>query len=145
ELLIQLQGNTDEVTGAGVKTQTITSIKPGDIIGGHYRIEETIGEGGMGCVYRASHTLIDRTVAIKTLHERTACGEVNLQRFKTEAKASAALIHPNLVTIFDFGLVDERIPYLVMEYLDGKSLADHVRDARRTGGRLDILTILGIF
>src|SRR5262249_15547326 len=127
ELLVQLKGNKAENDSASItKIQPSTSIRPGEIIGGHYRIDEKIGEGGMGCVYSATHTLIDRKVAIKALNEDAVSGEANRERFRTEAKASAALIHPNLVTIFDFGLVNDRIPYIVMEYLEGQSLSSLV-------------------
>jgi serine/threonine-protein kinase len=77
----------------------------------------------MGCVYKATHTLIERKVAIKTLREHAASSAAALERFKREAKANTAIVHPNLVTMYDFGLVDDKHPYIVMEYIEGESLS----------------------
>jgi DNA-binding NarL/FixJ family response regulator len=145
ELLTQLKGDT--VGGAKDpakdehKNQASAQIRPGDIIGGHYKIEERIGHGGMGSVYKASHTFIERKVAVKTLHEHLVSDNGILARFKTEAQASAAVVHPNLVTIYDFGLLEGKVPYIVMEFLVGCDLDDLIKRK----GRLDEKTALGIF
>jgi len=142
ELLLQLRGRSDEIDSSTAnKIQLGTSIRPGDTVVGHYRIDEKIDEGGMGCVYRATHVLLDRRVAIKTLHEYAVSGELDRERFRTEAKAMAALIHPNLVTIFDYGLLNDTVPYLVMEYIDGKSLANLLI----SGEHLSTESIISIF
>jgi DNA-binding NarL/FixJ family response regulator/tRNA A-37 threonylcarbamoyl transferase component Bud32 len=123
ELVFQLKGSKENTASARNPSPASTSLKAGDVVGSHYRIDGKLGEGGMGCVYSAVHALIDRKAAIKTLNEYGVAAEITRERFRIEAKASAGLSHPNLVTIFDYGLIDDRIPYLVMEFLDGISLA----------------------
>ncbi len=95
-----------------------------DLIGrtlGHYRIVEKIGEGGMGEVYRAHDERLDRDVAIKVLPEALAADPDRLRRFEREAKAVAALSHPNILEIHDFAS-DGEITYAVTELLEGESL-----------------------
>lgn len=108
-----------EQTGEQGRSQ---KLKVGDLVGAHYRIEKLLGFGGMGRVYQARHAHIDRTVAIKTLHEHLASDPSTLERFKLEAEATSSLHHPNLATVYDFGLIGDRVPYIVMEFLDGTSL-----------------------
>lgn len=127
ELLAQLKGETPSKsshTGSRTQKSASVSIRPGDIVGQHYKIIELIGEGGMGAVYKAEHTFIDRTVAIKTLHEHLANEPSTLARFKVEAESNARVSHQHLVTSYDFGLIEGKIPYMVMEYLEGESLED---------------------
>ena len=88
---------------------------------GPYEILAPIGAGGMGEVYRAKDTRLDRIVAIKVLPQRLAKDASALLRFEREAKAVAALSHPNILEIHDFG-ADQEITYAVMEYLDGETL-----------------------
>lgn len=96
---------------------------------GKYEILETVGKGGMGAVYKAKDTIIDRIVAIKVIHPHFVEEDIwqDLQlRFQQEAKAAARCLHTNIVTIFDYGM-DNDTPYLVMEYVEGvdvKSLLD---------------------
>jgi len=90
---------------------------------GHYRIEEKLGEGGMGVVYRATDLQLDRAVAIKTLPATE--GESSMettQRFLREAKATSRLQHPSIVTIHHVG-VEGDTRYVVMEMVDGENLA----------------------
>ncbi|MES6406055.1 serine/threonine-protein kinase, partial [Cutibacterium acnes] len=84
---------------------------------------EVLGGGGMGVVYKAKHLLMHRTVAIKMLLEETVSNEYALARFQKEAQAASSLNHPNILTIFDFGISEKR-PYLVMDYLKGQTLAE---------------------
>ncbi len=123
ELLGQLQGVEKVDATQNSKAPQEITIKAGDVIANHYRIDERVGHGGMGCVYKASHTVIERRVAIKTLHEHLAQESDLLTRFKSEAQASAAVVHPNLVTIYDFGLLAGKVPYIVMEFLEGTDLS----------------------
>jgi tRNA A-37 threonylcarbamoyl transferase component Bud32 len=89
---------------------------------GNYRIVERIGRGGMAVVYKAYQPALERHVAIKVLREQlTADDEQFARRFQREAKAVAALRHPNIVQVFDFGVQDD-VSYMVMEYLDGTTL-----------------------
>jgi len=92
---------------------------------GPYEILAVIGRGGMGEVYRAHDTRLDRDVAIKVLTSRTHDDADRLRRFAQEARASAALDHPNIIAVHDFGTYRKQ-PYLVSEFLDGKPLAGHI-------------------
>ncbi len=94
---------------------------------GAYRAVRKFGQGGMGEVYLGEHTLIGRRAAIKVLRrERAANGEA-VERFFTEARATSAMEDPGIVQIYDFGVTTTGVAYLVMEYLDGESLAHRLR------------------
>src|SRR5262245_34512013 len=92
---------------------------------GPYVIQAPLGAGGMGEVYRARDTRLDRTVAIKVLPEVLAGDAQFRQRLELEARAVAALNHPNICMLFDVGHQDS-IDFLVMEYLEGETLADRI-------------------
>ncbi|HEV7475025.1 MAG TPA: protein kinase [Pyrinomonadaceae bacterium] len=89
-----------------------------------YRLEEQLGIGGMGTVYRARHLLIDRPVAIKVLNQRFVEDEAARTRFRREARAAGRLQHTNAVTVTDFGESRDGYVYLVMELLEGRTLRD---------------------
>jgi serine/threonine protein kinase len=105
-----------------------------------YEIVALIGEGGFGVVYKARHTLIGRTVAIKVLHERAA-DDASLRRFRLEAQAAAGLTHPNIVAVYDFGAADANQLYLIMDYVEGTSLAELLY----AEGHLEVLRAIDIF
>ena len=92
---------------------------------GPYEIQAPLGAGGMGEVYKATDTRLDRTVAIKVLPEHVASDPDLKQRFEREARTVAALNHPHICTLHDIGSQDG-IDFLVMEYLDGETLAERL-------------------
>ncbi len=94
---------------------------------GNYKVVSQISAGGMGTVYRAEHTLIGRVVAIKVLHPDMCANKEVVNRFFNEAKATTAINHPGIVEIFDFGYMPSGHAYLVMEFLDGMSLAQRIK------------------
>lgn len=102
---------------------------------GRYVILNEIGKGSSGIVYRGRDPLMDRIVAIKTIHHKSLEGndqekiERFLKRFYREARASGILSHPNVVTIFDIG-EEDGIPYIAMEYIDGQTLSDVMKEIR---------------
>jgi len=95
-------------------------------LAGRYLVEAPLGEGGMAVVYRARHTLVDRPVAVKIMNKNLASDKGLRERFRREAKNAAALAHPNIIEIFDYGETDDGAPFLVMELLDGAPLADYI-------------------
>jgi len=112
-------------------------IQPGTDIG-RYHILEQLGEGGMAVVYKAYDTQLEREVALKVLRSGHGDNEKFIKRFKLEAKALAKLSHPNIVRILDFGEQDG-LPYLVMEYISGKTLKQLIgkpMDYRKAAGLL---------
>src|SRR5712692_7106676 len=99
----------------------------GEVLDEKYRIDKELGRGGMGAVYLATHLGTDRPVAVKVITPQFMMNDEFVERFRREAKAAGRLHHPNVVNVTDFGFarVDgERIAYLVMEYLDGCTLAE---------------------
>jgi len=107
-------------------------VKSGDVLVGQtlaskYRIEERISEGGMGTVYRATHILMEKAVAIKVLHPSLAADDKIVARFTREAKAASRISNPHALTVTDFGESENGIVFLVMEYLRGKTLKEVIR------------------
>ncbi len=100
-------------------------IKEGDKIL-NYKIIKELGKGGMGIVYLAQDLLLNRKVAIKMLNPFLISDNEILERFKNEAKVQAQLIHPNIVTIFNFFEYDDNY-FMVMEYVDGETLAQRIK------------------
>jgi serine/threonine protein kinase len=92
-----------------------------------YTIEGTLGKGGMGEVLLATDTRLNRKVAIKRIHGDAAKSRTAVSRFLTEAQSIAALNHPNIVQIYDYGRAADG-PFLIMEYVEGRSLLDKCRE-----------------
>jgi len=94
----------------------------------HYRIEERIGGGGMGVIYRAVDTRLERVVAVKFLTARLTGNEQAMERFLQEARAASAIDHPNICTIYEIDETEDGELYLVMAYYEGKTLSDLIRE-----------------
>jgi serine/threonine protein kinase len=98
-------------------------LEDGQIIGNRYRLEELIGGGGMGSVWRATQIALQRPVAIKFLYSHGARPEVQAERFIREARIAASVVHRNVVDTLDFGVSDDGVHYMVMSLLQGETLA----------------------
>ncbi|MBX3275370.1 MAG: serine/threonine protein kinase [Sandaracinaceae bacterium] len=94
----------------------------GRVVADRYHLVRMLGDGGMGAVYKAADRVLRRFVAIKLLHPAVAENPSSVERFQREARAAAAIGHPNIIDIMDFGREGNR-PYMVMEYLRGRSLS----------------------
>jgi serine/threonine protein kinase len=99
----------------------------GQTLAGKYLVEKLIKGGGMGAVYRGKHLLMDKTVAIKVLRPALAVDDDVVARFSREAKAASRISHPHAVSVTDFGESENGVVFLVMEYLDGRTLKEIIR------------------
>ncbi len=97
------------------------------VLGGRYRLEEQVAAGGMGTVFAATDDRLHRRVAVKVLNDALAGDQRFVERFRREARAAAALSHPNVATVFDFG-EDSGTPFIVMELVPGRDLARVLRE-----------------
>jgi serine/threonine-protein kinase len=104
----------------------------GGVISNRYELEGRLGSGGMSSVYKATDSVLERTVAVKVLAEHLSDDEKFVARFRREALAVAKLIHPNIVQVFDTGVDDGR-HYIVMEYVEGRSGAQILQTNRQLG------------
>jgi hypothetical protein len=116
----------------------VTDLHKGEFIGGRYRLEVRIGEGGMASVWRAKDERLDRPVAVKFLHsgykgapDTAGRREDKAEGFLREARIAAAVRHRNVVAILDFGTHEDETPFMVMEFLDGESLEDRLERGER--------------
>jgi serine/threonine protein kinase len=104
---------------------------------GKVRIETYLARGGMAEVFLGTHLTLDRHVAVKFMHSHVESEPELLTRFQREAKAVAGLRHPNIVQVYDFDTYEGH-PYIVMEYINGPSLATYLRGLHKNGGRLTL-------
>ncbi|WP_375754409.1 serine/threonine-protein kinase [Corallococcus exercitus] len=112
--------------GWTARTSTRPPLKTGDLLEGKWRLEELLGAGGMGQVYRALDVALERTVAIKLLHEALSEDPESVARFEREARAMARLEHPHITPIHAVGQERGR-PFIVMKHLEGMSLARYLK------------------
>src|SRR5437016_5171276 len=104
--------------------QSVDDPLVGQTLAEKYLIEQLIKRGGMGSVYRGKHVMMDKTVAIKVLRPSLAGDDMIVARFSREAKAASRISHPHAVSVTDFGEAENGVVFLVMEYLDGKTLKE---------------------
>jgi tRNA A-37 threonylcarbamoyl transferase component Bud32 len=110
-------------------------------LAGRYRLERRLGHGGMGAVYEAVDSGLERRVAVKVIRDQLAGSAEAARRFKREARAAAGFTHPNVVTVHDYGVAEERHAFLVMELLQGSTLRDELKRL----SRLDPARVAEIF
>lgn len=115
----------------GTTLKPMTDPRIGTTIANRYLIESVLGEGGMATVYKARHKLVDRPCAVKIMSPSLARDQVVRERFRREAKAAQKLAHPNIIEIFDHGDTEDGTSFLVMELLQGETLADSLEKHRR--------------
>jgi serine/threonine protein kinase len=127
--------SSDPATNAGHD-----ALQPGDVLDGRYVLQDAIGEGGVGLIFRAIQFKVQRPVAVKFL-QREMVGEHSLKpRFEREALTLAALAHPNIVRLQDYGIARGN-PFLVMEFIEGRTLRGLLNDE---GGHLSVPRALGL-
>ncbi len=118
----------DAVQPAGAvsdtKHKTAADALVGTVLDGKYRLDRPLGVGGMGTVFRATHLLIERPVAVKVLNPRLVTDEAAQERLRREARAAGRLRHTNAVAVTDFGQTSDGIMYVVMELLEGVTLRE---------------------
>src|SRR5882762_8418254 len=107
--------------------QSVDDPLVGQTLAEKYLIEQLIKRGGMGAVYRGKHVMMDKTVAIKVLRPSLAGDDDVVARFSREAKAASRISHPHAVSVTDFGESENGVVFLVMEYLDGRTLKEIIR------------------
>lgn len=124
--LTMIEGETDPLIGT--------------TIDGRYQVEGVLGEGGMGLVYKARHTMLGKSLAIKVLRRDVSKNEEIMTRFRQEAQSATAIGNQHIIDISDFGMLPDGSTYFIMEYLDGKDLGEIIEDS----GKLDPGVVLHI-
>ncbi len=116
-------------------------LAPGAVLVGRYRLDQAIGSGTFGTVYRARHLELERDLALKVLHPSVTANEESMRRFRKEGQAASRLEHPSAVDVTDSGVSETGVGYLVMELLEGRSLLEELRAWKRLSPRrcLEIL------
>jgi DNA-binding response OmpR family regulator len=131
----ELARKNEELTRAEARSQrmfsALAAALPGTVLDGKYRLDEKIGSGGFATVYRGEQLALKRPVAVKVFRPSEANDNPEaLDSFRREGMSACRLSHPNAVAVFDCGVSDTRIPYLVMELLEGTTLASLLREGR---------------
>ena len=109
-----------------------------------YRLERRLGGGGMGTVYEATDTALERRVALKVMREDIAGSAESAERFRREARTAAAFSHPNVVTVHDFGVAAQGRAFLVMERLEGVDLRGELKQKRRLAAARVVEVLRGV-
>ncbi|HUS17988.1 MAG TPA: response regulator, partial [Chloroflexia bacterium] len=125
----RLASRANDAPRPAAAPSSLGDIGPGTIIGGKYRLDEPIGSGAAGAVYKATHLVLGSQVAVKVLKTPAAPTAEQRARFQREGVAAVRIKHPNAVGVSDFAVTPEGITYLVMELLEGYSLAEELQSA----------------
>ena len=132
ELLKSFENTVAQVSGPESVFENFTqALAPNEIIADKYKIIEVASSGSMGLVYKAQDLTLNRTVAIKVLLPDKPLDPVSKKRFEREAIVVASLNHPNIVTLYESGVLKNGMLYLVMEYIEGQTLADLIQNEHR--------------
>ncbi len=123
-----------------LKSEHLFQVKPGDLVGNRYKILSLIASGGMGIVYKVEQVYLGKILALKVLNASCA-SDVTVRRFQHEARAAFGIDHPNLISVHDFGLLEDKVPFLVMDYVNGESMSERIRSR----GTLTVAEAVPIF
>jgi eukaryotic-like serine/threonine-protein kinase len=115
-----------------------TTSQVGKVLDGKYRLDAFLSKGGMGAVYRATHVMLNKTVAVKLINPELVTSPDVVRRFQREARAATALSHPNIVSVYDLGQTTEGTLYIAMEFVDGPSLKSVIE----SGGPVPVMRSL---
>jgi tRNA A-37 threonylcarbamoyl transferase component Bud32 len=134
-------------TGAGrcaEENANLQVVRLPRLLAERYRIERRLGRGGMGTVYEATDTALERRVAVKVIRDDLVGSAEAAERFQREARAAAGFAHPNVVTVHDFGVTAEARAFLVMELLRGTTLREELRELKRLPGPRVLAILRGV-
>lgn len=121
-------------------TTTAKDSRVGEVLDGKYRLDATLGQGGMGAIYRATHLMLDKQVAVKLIKPELVTSPDIVRRFQREARAAGNLNHPNIAAAYDLGQTSDGTLYIAMELINGPSLKDVIR----SGGPMAVDRIVRI-
>jgi serine/threonine-protein kinase len=122
---------TAQLESSMAANQAPNLFSPGTILSGRYELLKNLGSGGMGKVFHALDRMTKQPCAIKVMHSHLARNDADLKRFEREANVTIGLKHENIVDVLDFGFIDDSKPFIVMEYIQGQSLADILDEQHR--------------
>jgi tRNA A-37 threonylcarbamoyl transferase component Bud32 len=134
-------------TGAGRCAQEGANLVPMHLprlLAGRYKLERRRGRGGMGTVYEALDTALERRVAVKVIRDDLVGSAEAAERFRREARVAASFAHPNVVTVYDFGVAADTRAFLVMELLDGSSLREELQKNQRLPAQRAVEILRGV-
>jgi eukaryotic-like serine/threonine-protein kinase len=114
------------------------------LLSSRYRLERRLGRGGMGTVYKATDTSLERAVAVKVIREDLVISSDAAERFRRESKAAAAFAHPNVVTVHDFGVDSDTRAFLVMELLEGCTLRQRFEEQKKLAPQQVLQVLTGV-
>jgi eukaryotic-like serine/threonine-protein kinase len=126
--------------GTVLEHQATTATQLGKVLDGKYRLDAFLSHGGMGAVYRATHVMLGKTIAVKLINPDLVTSPEIVRRFQREARAATALNHPNIVAVYDLGQTTDGTLYIAMEFVNGPSLKSVIE----TGGPISPTRTIGL-